>query len=765
VIVGLSLVLGLAVAWALGANLTRLADVRFRGEVLVFAALGIQLAIYTPLNSHVPATYDTPLHGLSYVLLIGFFLLNLRVPSFWLVGFGLIANVVVIFANRGLMPVSAAAWKASGNPMSVFNARGISDNNVLAGPHTHLTFLSDIFAVPSQVPHASVLSIGDILIVIGMVSFVYRACMPPARGSRTQLFAPLRSDAFRRVIAGRLVSSIGDWLTQAACVTWIYSTTRSVGLVSAFLIARTAAYALGGMASAPMLDRLPGFATLSMVEMLRGAMTLSMLPFAAAGQIWPVIGLGAGSLFLASATSPTAQGLIPDVLPNDQLQAGNAIHQMARSLTSVVGALVGGFAVVEFSIQAALAIDLATFFAAALLYRRFAHGGLQPHATAGQRVRRRDLLRAVALNRVIFGLAASFTLATLSIGILNSDISRAFDARLGDRHAYGYVLAVISAGYVCSEILTGTMRRQSVARRSIALSFLATGGALFLFSHATTIPIAYLALFLFGSADGITEVVRDSLIQLNTRREVRSGVFAVVNSIQTGGMVIGLAAAPLIAERTGPGSTIRIVAAGCVVSAIVAAVCLIGRGGSEEVLQASPAERPESGDLGVSVEPFKLEGGDGATESLAGLTAHGPLVVVLAGSGPVDEAQLAMLRETAEGLPAGARLVVVGQRRSPTGQRVAAVRIAPWLRDTSGGAYRALRVPQGRRRCDAGVFVIDGDGVLRLAFRSTGAEEWIPAAFVLSRLRRLLPAEPEVRVLRTALQTAGDEARPPAEHP
>jgi len=85
-----------------------------------------------------------------------------------------------------------------------------------------------------------------------------------------------------------------------------------------------------------------------------------------------VVVLGAVSAMLSSATSPTAQGLIPDVLPPEQLQAGNAIHQMARSLTSVVGALVGGFAVAEFSIQVALSVDLATFCLAAILYRRFA---------------------------------------------------------------------------------------------------------------------------------------------------------------------------------------------------------------------------------------------------------------------------------------------------------------------------------------------------------------------------------------------------------
>ena len=238
------------------------------------------------------------------------------------------------------------------------------------------------------------------------------------------------------------------------------------------------------------------------------------------------------------------------MLPAEQLQAGNAIHQMARSLTSVVGALVGGFAVAEFSIQAALAIDLATFCLAAILYRRFARRAgpeSQPRAEPGSRVSRRDLLRAILLNRVVFGLTASFTLVTLAIGIMNSDVSRAFDQQLGNRHAYGYILAVISAGYVCSEILTGYMRSQSVARRSVGLAFMASGAAAFVLSYATTLPIAYLALFLFGAADGVTEVVRDSLIQLNTQRSVRSGVFAVVNSVQTGGMIIGLAVAPLVA--------------------------------------------------------------------------------------------------------------------------------------------------------------------------------------------------------------------------
>jgi len=71
-----------------------------------------------------------------------------------------------------------------------------------------------------------------------------------------------------------------------------------------------------------------------------------------------------------------------------------------------------------------------------------------------------------------------------------------------------------------------------------------------------------------------------------------------------------------------------------------------------------------------------------------------------------------------------------------------------------------LSVPCGRRAADAGVFVIGWDGVLRLAYRTGSPEEWIPAAFVLSRVRRLLPAEREIRLLRTQLVAPAAPVRP-----
>jgi MFS family permease len=125
----------------------------------------------------------------------------------------------------------------------------------------------------------------------------------------------------------------------------------------------------------------------------------------------------------------------------------------------------------------------------------------------------------------------------------------------------------------------------------------------FLLPHATTIPIAYLALFLFGASDGITEVVRDSLIQLTTPRHLRSGVFAIVNSVQTAGMIAGLAIAPFAAAAFTTGTVLRIVAVGCVASGIIAAIGLIGAPHDTDDLVEPHAQPPGSAvaELGVAV--------------------------------------------------------------------------------------------------------------------------------------------------------------------
>lgn len=725
-ILPVALLCGVLVAWALGARLSRIADVRFRGDWLVLGAFAIQLAIFTALQRHVPGAYHTPLHVLTYVMVIAFLALNVRVPGFWLVTFGVACNVLVIFANNGRMPVTLTAWKATGQSPSLITATGEYNNNVLAGHGTHLAFLGDIFALPGNVPLANALSIGDVLIVIGMAAFVYLSCTPRLASSGWSALAPLRVPAFRRVLAGRSTSRLGDWVTMTAVVTWVFQLTHSTTMVSVFLVARIVAAIAGGIASAPLLDRIARFRALSLIEIARGTTTLAMVPFALGGHVYPVIALVCVSSFLGAATNPSASSLVPEVVPGEMLQAGNALHGVARNCTTVVGAVVGGASVSLFGIGPALAIDFATFAVAALLYARFPHAPPPVQDEQGAAAGRLELLKVLVANRVVFGLVSSFTIATAAMGLLNASLPRFFDVRIGDDSAYGYAIAALGAGLLCGEALTAFIRRESVARRSVGLAFLACAGALFIMSHTYVGATAFLMLFLVGAADGTTEVVYDTLIQLNVARRVQAGVFAVSGSVQNAGMVVGLLAAPVLAHRAA-GAAPRVAAVALAASGLVAALTLIRRVPAHaDSLQPAvdvPAESRAA--LNEVVGPVALGRDVELGELLAGRVA---VVIVVE---PDYDVPSEGWQELVQGLDAGA---------PEHGAAVA------WTRPTAE-VTRALG-----EAVHGGIYVIDSQRVLRFAYAASEAGEAIPASFVLSRLSRLahaVPPDPVVQVVRT----------------
>jgi MFS family permease len=572
VILGVLALVGVLLAWLLGANLGRMRLVRLRASWIVFAALGIQVLLFSPASRavRIPLS-ESNAHIATYLALLAFVVVNIREPGLAFAAVGCALNTIVIAANGGRMPVSLASWTATGRTASDLLQHG-SYNNVVLASHAHLGWLGDIFALPRAVPLANSLSVGDLLLLIGVITFVFRASLP-ARGTNAgRTREALSVGSFRRLVAGRTVSKLGDWLTMTAVVTWLYVETRSSLLVSLFLVLRMGATVLGGVVVTPLLDRFAHFRTLWFVEVLRGALTLVTIPLAAFGWHYWVMGAVALSAALSSATDPSASSLIPELLPERVVHAGNAVHGVARNVMMVVGTLAGGLAVAKLGISRALLLDVATFVLAALLYRRLASAPTP--AREETQCSRAEVLGALFRQRVTLGLTVSFTVVTVAMAILNASLPAFFDERLADVHAYGYGMAAIGAGLLCGEALSSCVRRDAVARRSVALAFLFCGGAIFVLSDTTIQATAYLFLFLLGAADGTTEVVYDTLFQARLPRNVLGGAFAAAAAIQRTGMIVGFVLAPLL---LGFGSTtaLEISGAACVTGALVAGVALV----------------------------------------------------------------------------------------------------------------------------------------------------------------------------------------------
>lgn len=164
-ILGAALVLVLLVPLA-GGRFGNLARLRLRGTWLVVAALLVQIVVIS-IVTDAPEWVSKTFHLSTYVALGVFVLLNRRVPFMWVLVLGVLANFVVIAANGGVMPASATALRSAGRAVK----KGFNNSAVLS--HPRLRFLGDVFSTPRSLPMANVFSVGDVVLVVGLVLMAF----------------------------------------------------------------------------------------------------------------------------------------------------------------------------------------------------------------------------------------------------------------------------------------------------------------------------------------------------------------------------------------------------------------------------------------------------------------------------------------------------------------------------------------------------------------------------------------------------------------
>ena len=104
----------------------------------------------------------------SYVLLIAFVWVNRRLPAAPLLLVGLVLNMAVIALNGG-MPVSESAIRISGGSDGTLPAAIDDGKHHVMTSSDVLTPLADVIALPP--PVATVLSVGDLFLYAGIVTF------------------------------------------------------------------------------------------------------------------------------------------------------------------------------------------------------------------------------------------------------------------------------------------------------------------------------------------------------------------------------------------------------------------------------------------------------------------------------------------------------------------------------------------------------------------------------------------------------------------
>jgi hypothetical protein len=151
-----------------GGRLSRLGELRFRWGWAALGALALQVAITT-----LAPTGSTRLHELlhlaSYALAAGCLVANRHIRGLPVLALGAALNALVIAVNDGVMPASARAMELA----SLTPSAGFANSAAVADPK--LLFLGDVIPVPGPWPLGNVISVGDLLIIAGLLTILHVA--------------------------------------------------------------------------------------------------------------------------------------------------------------------------------------------------------------------------------------------------------------------------------------------------------------------------------------------------------------------------------------------------------------------------------------------------------------------------------------------------------------------------------------------------------------------------------------------------------------
>jgi MFS family permease len=183
-----------------------------------------------------------------------------------------------------------------------------------------------------------------------------------------QAFAPLRNRNFAWYYSSRFVDTLGSMMAGIAlafAVLEIGDATAVGQVLAAHTIPLVVFLLYGGV----IADRFPRALVMQLSNLVaavaQGAMAYLFITDQA--ELWMVIVLAAVNGTADAAGFPAMAGMVPQLVPRDQLQSANALLSLSRGGLTILGPTVGALLVVTVGPGWALLVNALTWVAASIL--------------------------------------------------------------------------------------------------------------------------------------------------------------------------------------------------------------------------------------------------------------------------------------------------------------------------------------------------------------------------------------------------------------
>ncbi|WP_066074852.1 DUF5317 domain-containing protein [Neobacillus soli] len=154
-------------------NLRALAKLKLKWGWIFPLLLVVELVVFMLQNdSEFLAQVSGYIYIAVYVLGLLFLFMNRKNPGFILILIGVFLNFLVMVINGGRMPVSVEAAAVLDPGYVEVLKDSLYAKHTMLTASTHLGFLGDVIPISNPYPRTQIISIGDIIMNIGIFFFI-----------------------------------------------------------------------------------------------------------------------------------------------------------------------------------------------------------------------------------------------------------------------------------------------------------------------------------------------------------------------------------------------------------------------------------------------------------------------------------------------------------------------------------------------------------------------------------------------------------------
>jgi CRP-like cAMP-binding protein/predicted MFS family arabinose efflux permease len=343
----------------------------------------------------------------------------------------------------------------------------------------------------------------------------------------TSPFAVFKRRNFTLMWVGQLISTMGSSLTSLAASILVYRITGSAASVGLMLMATAAPSVIVGLFAGVFVDRYDRKIIMIIADIIR-AILVFMIPFLVPINIvWLYIVVAVSSA-VGQFYDPAHESILPEVAPDEELAAANALMAISSFGSTAIGFAASGLIASRMDIKWAFYLDAFSFLVSAICILFLRIKPIEKTEATSVSIVLENLRSGL---RFLFNTPHLRSLFIISIPILigfglSNSLLLPFSTRAlnATEFEYGLQEGLTSLGFVAGSLMMASIAGRLFEGQWLTISFVGMGLAGIAYSFSTRVPIAILILIISGFMNAPSAISRRLIIQRHAPREMRGRV-------------------------------------------------------------------------------------------------------------------------------------------------------------------------------------------------------------------------------------------------